>query len=156
MASEPRNARWKRTSRTLGQGGQAQVVVVVDSTGTLQGEYALKVLSNVQRTPRLDLEINTTKSLSQLGAPVLPIVDDYIVSEPDALHPWYVSPVADGGDLGKGEKTLSLELTYYPQLPTLDPPAFPQPSRDWQGSSVMAVGSQPKARACLWRKSREP
>lgn len=100
MTSKARLQRWKRNGRTLGQGGQAQVLIVTDNSGLRSGEHALKVLTNVQRTPRLDLEINTTKSLFQSGAPVLEVVDDYLVSEPDAAHPWYVSPIADGGDLG--------------------------------------------------------
>lgn len=37
--------------------------------------------------------------------------------------------LAEGGKVER-ERNLGLELTYYPQLPTLEPSAFPQPSRD--------------------------
>lgn len=94
-------ARWHRTGRTLGQGGQAQVLVVTDRSGQLEGNHALKFLLDVRRSPRLDLEINTMKSLFRSGGPVLEVVDDYLESEPDAEHPWFVTPVADGGDLAR-------------------------------------------------------
>lgn len=91
--------RWQRTGRTLGEGGQAQVLVVRDRTGQLEGEFALKILKNRERAARLDLEISTMKSLARTGASVMEIVDDYTVFEPDTTQPWYVMPIANGGNL---------------------------------------------------------
>jgi serine/threonine protein kinase len=91
--------RWRRTGRTIGAGGQAQVFVVCDQSGALSGEFALKLLTNANRAPRLDLEISTMKSLSRTGARVIEIVDDYITSEPKASRPWYVMPIANQGNL---------------------------------------------------------
>jgi hypothetical protein len=41
----PSSIRWKATGRALGEGGQAAVVEVEDSTGKIEGRYALKGLS---------------------------------------------------------------------------------------------------------------
>jgi len=41
----PKEFRWKPTGRTLGEGGQAQVQEVEDSSGEYGGKYALKVLA---------------------------------------------------------------------------------------------------------------
>jgi serine/threonine protein kinase len=41
----PPNLRWKADGHTLGQGGQATVVSVVDTTDTLTGRYAMKALA---------------------------------------------------------------------------------------------------------------
>lgn len=95
-------SRWKKTGRTLGEGGQAQVFVVRDSSGALDGEYALKRLKNATRAGRLDLEISATKSVHRTGARVLEIVDDYTVAEDEDQKPWYVSPLIPGGSLAGG------------------------------------------------------
>jgi serine/threonine protein kinase len=91
--------RWERTGTTLGAGGQGQVFVVTDRTGKVEGNFALKILTNAQRAGRLDLEVSTMKSLSRTGAKVIPIVDDYIDSEPGAKRPWYVMQIANQGSL---------------------------------------------------------
>ena len=41
----PKESRWKSTGRTLGEGGQAQVQEIEDSSGEYMGKYALKVLA---------------------------------------------------------------------------------------------------------------
>jgi serine/threonine protein kinase len=91
--------RWEKTGRTLAAGGQGQIFVVTDATNQDSTEYAMKVLSNPTRSERLDLEIATMKSLNRTGCSIIPIIDDYTSSEPEARKPWYVMPIADGGSL---------------------------------------------------------
>jgi len=96
--------RWKSIGRTLGEGGQGQVIVVKDKTGVLPGEFALKILKNKNRASRLDLEISTMRSLNRTGSHVVRIVEDYTESDPDADRPWYVMEIANGGSLAKAIK----------------------------------------------------
>ena len=92
-------ARWKHTGKTLAAGGQGQIFIVTDSADATGAEFAMKVLSNPSRSERLDLEVATMKSLIRTGCKIIPIIDDYTVSEPTAKKPWYVMPIADGGSL---------------------------------------------------------
>lgn len=95
------DGRWQPTGEALGEGGQAHIHVVGDSTGQRDGEFVLKLLKNAKRTPRLDREISTTKRLYAAGCPVLEIVDDYLSSDPTADRPWYVAPRHRPGALSK-------------------------------------------------------
>lgn len=83
--------RWVATGQVIAEGGQAHVHVVLDSTGVHVGDHVIKLLKNTRRTPRLDREISETKRLRPLGCAVLEIVDDYMVSDPTASRPWYVT-----------------------------------------------------------------
>ena len=59
----------------------------------------MKLLLNRDRAQRLDLEVSTMKSLARTGAAIIPIVDDYTMSEVNTDRPWYVMPRAEGGSL---------------------------------------------------------
>lgn len=97
--------RWRPTGHTIGAGGQAQVLVVTDETGQLQGDWAAKILLNEARIDRLAREIETARHLAKQGAPVVDIVDDYLRSEPSASRAWFAMRVAKGGSLGKHLRT---------------------------------------------------
>jgi serine/threonine protein kinase len=100
--------RWRPSGQTIGEGGQAQVLVVTDETGQLQGTWAAKVLRNETRIDRLAREIQTARRLGQQGAPVVEIVDDYLRTEPDASRAWFVMQIAEGGSLGKNLRSTSI------------------------------------------------
>ena len=126
----PVKTRWKRTGGTIGAGGQAQILVVIDQSGELEGEFAMKVLTNRSRIDRLDLEISTTKSLYRGGARVLPILYDYTTGELGPKErPWFITPIIEGG---------SLADTLVPGRPWNDDPI--------EGRWCMAPGSA----ASLW------
>lgn len=95
------HTRWVRTGRSIGEGGQAHIYVVRDSTGALSGDYVQKVLKNPNRRGRIEQEIRTTLHAFQKGVSVLEIVDDHLRSEPEAERPWYVTPLANGGSLAE-------------------------------------------------------
>lgn len=85
--------KWVATGETIGQGGQAQILEVINSED--QKKYALKLLTNIKRKDRLDLEISVSKSAFRQGCKVIEIVDDYITSDPEAKRPWYVMPISN-------------------------------------------------------------
>lgn len=117
--------RWEFTGEALAEGGQAHVHVVRDTTEQRAGEYVVKLLKNAKRTPRLDREIATTKRLHAAGCAVLEIVDDYLLSEPEAERPWYVAPRVRPGALSRHLKpghhygdSLDAALTLYRNIVT--------------------------------------
>lgn len=80
--------RWKPTGRTLGQGGQAQVIAVEDTTGALSGMFALKKLAKgkpAQAYARFRRELGTLSSLSHPN--IIRVVD---VSGDDDPEQFYV------------------------------------------------------------------
>lgn len=85
--------KWTSTGVTIGQGGQAQILEVINVQDGQK--YALKLLTNIRRKDRLDLEISVSKSAFRQGCKVIEIVDDYITSEPEARKSWYVMPISN-------------------------------------------------------------
>ena len=100
MARQSGSRRWKKNGEIIGQGGQGQIFVVEDLQGEHEGTYALKVLTNPKRRLRLDNEILSTRALYAQGAPVLEVLDDYLISSPDDERAWYVTPIFKNGNLG--------------------------------------------------------
>lgn len=84
--------KWIPTGKTIGQGGQAQILEVKNNVNNKI--YALKLLTNIKRKDRIDLEISVSKSAFRQGCKVIEIVDDYIISEPKAKKPWYIMPIS--------------------------------------------------------------
>ena len=65
----PKDLRWKPTGRTLGEGGQSQVLEVEDSLGVYSGKYALKGLVKSkphQAYERFYREVTAIKGLKHL------------------------------------------------------------------------------------------
>lgn len=87
--------RWK-TLRAIGQGGQAQVFLVVDNSSELEGEFALKRLMNVNRRDRFTKEIEAVKQLDHPN--IVSLIDHSALDAEDAT-PFIVMPLAAGGDL---------------------------------------------------------
>jgi eukaryotic-like serine/threonine-protein kinase len=90
----PKDLRWKPTGKTLGEGGQAQVLEVTDSLGKHPGTYALKALA--QDRPRQAYERFTREvaAIRSLRHPyVIPVVDS---SAPDDEFHYYVMELVEG------------------------------------------------------------
>ena len=84
---------WTTTGKTIGQGGQAQILEVINEED--KNKYALKLLTNIKRKDRLDLEISVSKSAFRQGCKVIEIIDDYIANDSKAKRPWYVMPISN-------------------------------------------------------------
>jgi serine/threonine protein kinase len=90
----PKELRWKPTGRTLGEGGQAQVQEVEDSSGEYSGKYALKGLAKgkpKQAYERFYREITAIKGLKHPY--IINVVDSS--SPQDDFH-YYVMEFVEG------------------------------------------------------------
>ena len=88
--------RWK-TLNAIGQGGQAQVFLAIDTSNKLEGEFALKRLINSKRRGRFDNEIAAIRTLSHPN--VVALLDHSGLDPEDGDTPFIVMPLARGGDL---------------------------------------------------------
>jgi serine/threonine protein kinase len=91
--------RWK-IGDGLGQGGQSHVFRAIDSSGQLQGEFALKRILNRERRDRFYNEIEATKNLSHPN--IIKLIDHSgldSASFDDEGRAFLVMPIAEGGDL---------------------------------------------------------
>ncbi|MDP1559971.1 MAG: serine/threonine-protein kinase [Pirellulaceae bacterium] len=89
----PPSFRWKPTGRTLGQGGQATVVEVTDSTGQHSGRFALKGLATgrpLKAYQRFEKEVAAINTVDHPS--VIRIVDH---SAPEAAFQYYVMELFD-------------------------------------------------------------
>jgi serine/threonine protein kinase len=94
-----RFGRWKVVG-TIGEGGQAQVYLVEDSTRTTDGQFALKPLSNLDAAERRKRFEEEVKATSAFGHPnVLHIFE----SDLSAMRPYYVAEYCEGKSLEKVE-----------------------------------------------------
>lgn len=92
----PDELRWKsvKPEETLGQGGQAQVIAVIDGKGEFKGKYALKAMKAgkpKKAYERFEREITAVKALSH---PAIIKVFDH--SKPDEGFPFYVMEYVEG------------------------------------------------------------
>jgi serine/threonine protein kinase len=90
----PKEFRWKPTGSTLGEGGQAQVKEVEDSSGEYSGKYALKALAKGkpgQAYERFYREITAIKGLRHPY--IIKVVDSS--SPQDDFH-YYVMELVEG------------------------------------------------------------
>ncbi len=84
----PRELRWQPTNRTLGQGGQGQVVVVTDTTGELNGECALKGLTKGKSSIAYERFAREVDAIKQLDCTSIIKVIDH--SQPSDDFQFYV------------------------------------------------------------------
>jgi serine/threonine protein kinase len=90
----PKGLRWQPTGRTIGEGGQAQVREVEDSSGEFTGRYALKTLAKDkprQAYERFYREITTIKALKHPY--IIRVVDS---SLPGGDFAYYVMEFIEG------------------------------------------------------------
>lgn len=90
--------RWKRTGRTLGEGGQAQVFIVEDTRKEYPGQWALKELRNIddpKAKERFGREVKAVQSLNHPN--VLRIIHSDLAAE----RPYFVAEYCEGGSLQK-------------------------------------------------------
>jgi serine/threonine protein kinase len=95
--------RW-RIGDGLGQGGQSHVFRAVDTTGHLQGDFALKRILNPERRERFYNEIEATKHLSH---PNIIRLIDHSALDPGSTNEqksFLVMPIAEGGDLSDRDR----------------------------------------------------
>ncbi len=101
----PPNFRWHSTGRTLGSGGQGDVLEVTDSTGEFSGNYALKPLRPGKPRQAYERFNREVEALSKLEHPsIVRIVDR---SETDSGFHYFVMETVEGRTLKrivKGEK----------------------------------------------------
>jgi Protein kinase domain len=91
--------RWK-TGGGLGQGGQGHVFRATDTSGQLEGEFALKRILNPERRERFHNEIEATKHLSHPN--IIKLIDHSALDSAgagDEQRSFLVMPIAEGGDL---------------------------------------------------------
>lgn len=104
--------RWNR-GKILRRGGQGVIYHVEDTQGKYKGKVVLKRLHYTRkkgrlankRKERLAKEIETTKYLHKEEVSVVEIVDDYLISDPNAESPWFVMPYYKKGNLDSYIKT---------------------------------------------------
>ena len=90
----PADFRWQPQGETIGQGGQGQVLAVVDNTGELPGTWALKVLRNKQPGQAYERFVREIMAVQILDHPnVIRVVD---FSRPEADFQYYVMEVIEG------------------------------------------------------------
>lgn len=91
--------RWE-IEKSLGQGGQGDVYIVRDVTGTMSGRFALKRVRNPKRIGRFSAEVRAIKSLSHPN--IINLVDHSAIDDEMATtteKQYLVMPIAEGGDL---------------------------------------------------------
>lgn len=100
MAKKPYGGRWQIVDdKRLGEGGQSEVFRVVDVTGALPEQYALKRVKNPKRQSCFESEI---AAISRLSHPnVVRLIDHSALTDKAGLddRQYLVMPLADGGDL---------------------------------------------------------
>jgi serine/threonine protein kinase len=82
-----------------GEGGQANVYRVVDRTGELKGDFALKRLRNRERVDRFRTEVAAIHRIKHPG--VITILDHSDLADETLRAQYYVMPFAQHGDLRK-------------------------------------------------------
>ncbi|MBW1939431.1 MAG: serine/threonine protein kinase [Deltaproteobacteria bacterium] len=90
----PKELRWERTEKTLGEGGQAQVFLVKDKDGEFDGVWALKALKRgepSQAYERFSREVSAIKKLEHPN--IIRIIDS---SSPSDTFQFYVMEYIDG------------------------------------------------------------
>lgn len=95
-ASTDKSERWKRTGKTLGEGGQGQVQIVEDTQNEYPGQWALKRLRNIddpKATERFGQEVKALQSIKH------PHILKIIHSDLAAAKPYYVAEYCEGGSL---------------------------------------------------------
>lgn len=96
-------ARWRIVDK-VGEGGQGEVFRVVDTTGELTGEYALKRVKNPKRHARFESEIG---AISQLAHPnIIELIDHSALTDKGERddRQYLVMPLAKGGDLSAPDR----------------------------------------------------
>ena len=93
--------RWKIVDGPpFGSGGQAEVFRVIDTTGDLTGEYALKRVKNPKRRARFLHEVQAIRELTHTN--IVPLIDHSALEDQQSIEKQFlVMPVAKGGDLGR-------------------------------------------------------
>lgn len=90
----PQNLKWKATGRTLGAGGQATVVEVVDESLPDGSRYALKGLSNDKPQQAYDRFYREIEAIKKVDHPfIVKIIDHSNVG--DSFH-YYVMELVEG------------------------------------------------------------
>jgi serine/threonine protein kinase len=93
--------RWEGVGNDLGEGGQAHVLRVKDSTGALPGEFALKRITNPKRIDRFRNEVDAIKMLVHPN--IIKLIDHSALDAlPNETNKQYlVMPIAGGKDLSR-------------------------------------------------------
>lgn len=90
----PSSLKWKSEGKTLGQGGQASVVEVIDETNELTGKFALKGLSKGKPKKAYERFAREIEAIKQLRHPnIIQIVDH---SDPNDDFQFYVMESVEG------------------------------------------------------------
>lgn len=90
--------RWKSTGKTLGEGGQAHIVLVEDTTKEFQGVWAKKRLKNNTDPKRLAMFETEVRAVQSINHPnVLKVVD----SDLSADRPYFIAEYCARGSLQK-------------------------------------------------------
>jgi serine/threonine protein kinase len=94
----PKDLRWRPTGKTLGEGGQAQIYLVEDASGELEGLWALKSLKRGgpgQAYERFRREIAAIRGLQHPN--IIRVVDHsqvesdfqfYVMEYIEGARPW--------------------------------------------------------------------
>lgn len=90
--------RW-RAGEAISAGGQGDVFRATDTTGVLEGEYALKRVRNAKRHARFRAEVEAIKRLQHPN--VIRLIDHSALDSEDLseTRQFLVMPIAAGGDL---------------------------------------------------------
>jgi eukaryotic-like serine/threonine-protein kinase len=84
----PKELRWQPTGHTLGRGGQASVVEVIDRTSPEAPPYALKALAEGRPTTAYERFYREVEAIRRLSHPSIVSIVDH--SQPDASFHYYV------------------------------------------------------------------
>ena len=90
----PSSSKWQSEGRTLGQGGQASVVEVIDKTGELTGKFALKGLSKGKPKKAYERFAREIEAIKKLQHPNIIRIVDY--SNPTDEFQFYVMETVEG------------------------------------------------------------
>lgn len=94
----PKEIRWKPTGRTLGEGGQAQVQEVEDTSDEYLGRYALKALTKGKPRQAYDRFYREISAIKGLNHPYIVRVVDSSIPE-DAFHYYVMELIEDAKPL---------------------------------------------------------
>ena len=96
--------RWKIVGSQLGRGGQSEVFSVIDTQGSLAGQWALKRVLNPARHQRFLNEISAIKLLQHPN--IITLVDHSALDDnvTNAEKKFLVMPIAQGGDLSDPQR----------------------------------------------------
>jgi serine/threonine protein kinase len=93
--------RWRLVGNSLGEGGQAHVFRVIDTTGAHTGEFALKRIKNLARTERFKREV---EAIQRINHPNIVRLIDHSSFEAADDEQFIVMEIAAGGDLSSAGK----------------------------------------------------